>query len=411
LDKPLAVGNEWGVYPNLFNTEEGTFQFLENVLGEVVTLFPGKFVHIGGDEAVKDQWIASRRVQQRMRELGAKDEMAMQGLLVARLAKFLDAHGKRMIGWDEILQADLPPSAAVMSWRGIEGGIEAANRGHDVVMSPVSHLYFDYLQTASPNEPPGRPSLIELQKVYDFDPVPPALPADQQQHILGLQANVWTEHMRTFARVQHAIFPRIAAVAETGWSPKDRKNYADFSTRLPAMLKRYDALGIAYAKTPFEKQPDPPPADSRSNAQLEMCSNALRLRLEDDGPFNGERAIYNVDIFNPCWLWQQADLSNIAGIEVHAGRIPYLFQLAHDESHRKFQPAKTAHGELVIRAGCDGEELANVPLPAQPDADGFITLQALIPPQSQPADLCIYFTGDTRPTMWVLDKVKLLHGQ
>ena len=221
--KQVHVLNEWGVNTTLFNVEESTFQFLENVLAEVVELFPGTYVHVGGDEAVKDQWKASARVQERMKELGVKDEAGMQSYLIKRLEKFLVAHDRRLIGWDEILEGGLPEEATVMSWRGIEGGIDAANQGHDVVMSPSNELYLDYLQTDSPNEPPGRPATITLKQVYAFEPVPAALAADKRSHILGLQANVWTEHMRSFARVEHAIFPRIAALAETAWSPRGQK--------------------------------------------------------------------------------------------------------------------------------------------------------------------------------------------
>ncbi|MFT3763648.1 MAG: beta-N-acetylhexosaminidase [Pseudoxanthomonas sp.] len=406
------VGNEWGVYPNLFNTEESTFAFFEDVFAEMFELFPGRYVHIGGDEAVKDQWIASPRVQQRMKELGAKDEMAMQGLLVARLEKYLSAHGKRLLGWDEILEGTLqdnmlPASATVMSWRGTEGGIAAANRGHDVVMSPSPILYFDHPLTDSPDDAPGQPGAITLQQVYDFEPVPASLPADKQAHILGLQANTWTEHRRSFARVQEIVFPRMAALAETGWSPAAKKDYQGFLSRLPAQLKRYQATGIAYAKTPFEPMPVPG-ATSRGNAQLDDCAGGLRWRLEDDGPRDGPRAIYAVNIFSPCLSWKQADLAGVDGIEVRVGRIPYNFQLAHDEPHRKFQPAKTAHGEWVVRAGCDGAELVNVPMPPQTDADGFVTLKAALPASHpQAADLCVYFTGDTRPAMWVLERMTL----
>lgn len=407
VDTPLAVGNEWGIYPNLFNVEESTFQFLEDVLLEMTELFPGSYIHIGGDEAVKDQWIASKRVQERMRELGAKNEEDMQGIMLTRLQQFLAKNGKRVIGWDEILATELPPSAIVMSWRGIEGGIAAAKLGHDVIMTPVSHLYFDYLQTDSANEPPGRPSDLSLSKVYGFEPVPSELSAEQQKHILGLQANLWTEHTRSFKNVQHHYFPRIAAVAETGWSAAARKNFADFETRLQPMLKRYEAMGIEYAKTPYETATAL--SDSvRSDEQLGMCTGALRLRLEDDGPFNGERAVFNVDIFNPCWEWKQAKLQGISKLKVRAGNMPYVFQLAHDEPARKFKPAKSANGELVIRDGCEGAELANLPLPAKADADGFLTLEAALPPQTGDKDLCIYFTGDTRPTMWVLDQVELV---
>ncbi|HEY5971576.1 MAG TPA: family 20 glycosylhydrolase, partial [Pseudoxanthomonas sp.] len=478
LDTPLAVSNEWGVNTNLFNVEESTFVFLENVLGEVVALFPGAYVHVGGDEAVKDQWKASARVQERIRELGVKNEAGMQSYLIKRLEKFLVARHKRLIGWDEILEGGLPPEATVMSWRGIEGGIDAANQGHDVVMSPSSELYLDYLQTDSPNEPPGRPATIPLKQVYAFEPVPAALAADKRSHILGLQANTWTEHMRTFARMQHAVFPRIAALAETAWSPQSKKDWEGFVARLPAQLQRYRALGIAYAQTPFEVRSalvedhkqgkvevslsnhlgyrdirytldgNEPAADStlysgpfeltlpaelratvfadgqalttssvrklaaaslltRNDEELAMCTGALMLRLEDDGPAEGERAIFNADIFNPCWEWKAADLDGIASIEIRAGRMPYYFQLAHDEPHRKFKSAKSAHGELEIRAGCEGAMLASVPLPAAPEADGFVALKANMKPTTGPQDLCIFFTGDTRPAMWVLDRVTL----
>lgn len=476
--RQIHVLNEWGVNTTLFNVEESTFQFLENVLAEVVELFPGTYVHVGGDEAVKDQWKASARVQERIKELKVKDEAGMQSYLIKRLEKFLVAHHKRLIGWDEILEGGLPEEATVMSWRGIEGGIVAANQGHDVVMSPSNVLYLDYLQTDSPNEPPGRPATITLEQVYAFEPVPTALAVDKRGHILGLQANVWTEHMRSFARVEHAIFPRIAALAETAWSPQEKKNWGGFVARLPAQLQRYRALGIAYAQTPFEVRStlvedriqgkikislsnqlgyadmryttdgsDPTMASkqyitpfelklpvqlraavfaggqalataavrridaasllTRSDEELAMCTGALMLRLEDDGPAEGERAIFNADIFNPCWEWKRADLDGIAAITVRAGRMPYYFQLAHDEPHRKFKPAKTTHGELEVRAGCDGAILATMPMPAATDADGFVNLKAELAPTSNPQDLCIYFTGDTRPAMWVLDRVTL----
>ena len=482
LDTPLRPLSEWGVFPNLFNVEESTFEFLENVLEEVIELFPAKYVHVGGDEAVKDQWIASPRVQERMRELGAKDEMAMQSHVIKRLETFLEQHDRRLIGWDEILEGGLPPQATVMSWRGTEGGLAAASSGHDVVMSPVTHLYLDYLQTTSPNEPPGRPLQVDLAKVYGFEPVPPTLPADKRHHILGLQANMFTEHTRSYARLQHNLFPRLAAVAETGWSLQENRDFRDFLARLPAQLQRYRAWGLQYAQTPFEvnaamqdhraagrvditlanplgyevrysvegqpvtaqspvyQQPLQVPLPvtvqaaaffqgqplaqaptvldytaqsvlTRTHEQLASCpdSGKLVLRLEDDGPAEGPRAVFNVDIFNPCWRWPSADLDGISRIRVRAGNIPYYFQLAHDESNRHFEKARRAHGEMKIRRGdCKGPSIAEAALPSKPDADGFITLEAALPRSaSGSGDLCINFTGDTRPTMWVLDEVTL----
>lgn len=475
---PIAVSNEWGVNKNLFNADESTMQFLDDVLTQVATLFPGKFVHIGGDEAVKDQWKASPKMQARIRQLGVKNEAGLQAWMVARLEKTLAAHGRYLIGWDEILEGKLPASATVMSWRGTAGGIAAAKQGHGVVMTPSDTLYLDYLQTTSSDEPPGRPATIPLAQVYAFEPVPKALNAKQATHILGVQANVWTEHMRSMARVQHALFPRIAALAEVAWSPAQARDYANFLQRLPAMLPRWQHAGIAYAQTPFQAQSELQPGTTantaqvalqsplgytlrytidgsapsasspqyfaplqlplpttlnaqlffdqhalapattlqltraslltRSDEEMAMCTGQLMLRLEDDGPRIGPLAIFNVDIFNPCWTWQQAPLAGIGSIEVRAGRIPYFFQLAGDEKSRSFKPAQTAHGELELHAGCDGPRLASLPLPAQPDADGFITLRA--PLQNAPAttDVCLWFTGDTRPTMWVLDRVTLI---
>ncbi|MBS0226020.1 MAG: family 20 glycosylhydrolase [Proteobacteria bacterium] len=474
--QPIAVSSEWGVNVNLFNADEATMRFLEDVMAQVAKLFPGRYVHIGGDEAVKDQWKASAKMQARIHELGVNGEEGLQAWMIARLERALSAHGKRVIGWDEILAGKLPQSATVMSWRGTDGAIDAARQGHDVVMAPASDLYLDYLQTDSPEEIPGRPTLVTLKQVYEFEPVPKVLDAQQATHILGVQANVWTEHMRTIARVQHALFPRIEALAEVAWSPKSERDYAGFLRRLPAMLPRWRAQGIAYAATPFQPivtsdaqdggvqvtlseplgytlryttdgsaptaaSPEyyatlglPLPAAvnaqaffdgkplgavvaraftitsllTRSDEELATCTRKLVLRLEDDGPRIGDRAIFNVDIFDPCWTWKRAPLTGIAEVQVRAGRIPYFFQLAHDESSRVFKPARTAHGELELRAGCDGQALATVPLPAQPDADGFITLHAPLRGMPANTDLCIRFTGDTRPAMWVLDRVTLV---
>ncbi len=208
------VSPDWGVHDWLFNADETTLDFLEGVLSEVIELFPGEFVHVGGDEAVKNRWESSPRVQARIRELGLADEAALQGWFVARIGRFLDAHGRRLIGWDEILESGVPARAGIMSWRGQQGAIDAARAGHDVVMAPAPTLYLDYLQSDSPREPPGRPSLVTLEDVYKFEPVPAGLAPAEAARILGAQVNAWTEHMRLPERIEHQAFPRAAALAE-----------------------------------------------------------------------------------------------------------------------------------------------------------------------------------------------------
>jgi hexosaminidase len=244
---PDAVFTDWGVFPWLFNIEDGTFEFLETVLDEVMALFPSEYIHIGGDEAVKDQWEANPHIQARMVELGVADENELQSWFVRRIERHLNANGRRLIGWDEILEGGLAPNATVMSWRGIDGAIEAARMGHDTVLTPAPVLYFDHRQSHSPDESPGRGAVISTRDVYAFDPAPDALTEDQLDHILGVQGNVWTEHIRTEERLWDKLFPRMAAVAELAWSPPHVNDWAGFAARLPDQLDRYEALGVTHA--------------------------------------------------------------------------------------------------------------------------------------------------------------------
>ena len=253
-DHPL-VSPDWGVHAYLLNPDKRTFGFVQDVLTEVMELFPGQYIHVGGDEAVKDQWQASRPIQRRIRALGLANDNALQGYFEQRVEKFLEQHGRKLLGWDEIVDDGLPPDATVMSWRGADGAVTAARAGHDVIMSPNQSLYLDYLQGDGHDEPPGRPApLITLRQVYEFQPVPQQLDPAQARHILGLQANVWTEHMLSPARVEHALFPRLAALAERGWSPAAAQDWPDFLRRLVPQLARYRALGIAYADSAFAVQ-------------------------------------------------------------------------------------------------------------------------------------------------------------
>jgi hexosaminidase len=250
-EKP-SVSTDWGVHTYLLNVDESTFTFIDGVLDEVVELFPSRYIHIGGDEAAKDRWAASKRVQARRRQLGLADDTALQSWFVARLEKMLEEHHRKLIGWDEILEGGkLPESASVMSWRGTAGAIEAAREGHDVVLSPSPDLYLDNLQSDAADEPSGRPYLVTLEKLYGFEPTPAELDAEQAKHVRGAQVNVWVEHMRTTARVEHAVFPRLAAIAEVNWTPPERRDWQGFLARLPAQFARYRALDIGYAESAF----------------------------------------------------------------------------------------------------------------------------------------------------------------
>jgi hexosaminidase len=286
-DNP-TVSSDWGVHTYLYNVNETTFAFLEDVLSEVMALFPGRYIHVGGDEAAKDQWQTSAQVQQRMHTLGVTNEAALQSYFIQRIEKFLTAHDRKLIGWDEILEGGLPAEATVMSWQGMKGGIEAAKQGHDVVMAPSPDLYLDHLQSSAHDEPPGRPSLITLADVYKFEPVPSELDATQAKHILGAQINLWTEHMRTPQRVQHATFPRLAALAELTWSSRENRHWNLFVTRLIPQLARYRRLGIDYADSAFAVKIEAA-ANAQSNRADIVLSNqlgigAIRYTLDGSKP-------------------------------------------------------------------------------------------------------------------------------
>jgi hexosaminidase len=405
LGKPSTVPADWGVYPNLFNVEESTFGFLEDVLGEVLTLFPSEYIHTGGDEAVKNQWHASPRVQSRMRELGVKDEHAMQSYFVQRIEKYLGAHGRRLIGWDEILEGGLAPNATVMSWRGIEGAVTAATAGHDAVLSPAPTLYLD-------NRPlnwarPGRGPVVSLADVYRFDPAPSTLSEAQRAHILGVQANLWTEHVRTEDRAEYMIFPRAAAIAEVGWSPAAKIDWQSFSARLPDQLARYQSLGVGFARAP---EPVAERPGHRTSHELASCSRQILLSLEDDAPLQGERAVFLVDIMNPCWIYRDADLSGIGAIAASVGQVPFNFQIGEDVKKIPLRKPQTPAGELEVRIdGCEGEKIATLPL--APAVKNYAVTQlppAVIGKRAGPHDLCFTFTQAAVDPLWVLDAVQLV---
>lgn len=247
VDHPVNVREYWSISPHILNPKDETVTFMQNVLDEVLTLFPSKFIHVGGDEALKDEWKASPIVQQRIKDLGLKDEHELQSWFIRKMDTYLTQRGRRLIGWDEILEGGLAPNATVMSWRGIEGGLAAARQGHDVVMAPTKYVYFDYYQTANRDaEPLAIGGFLPLDSVYAYDPIPAQLEPQFVKHILGSQAQLWTEYMPDPKQVEYMAFPRVSALAEVVWTPKDRKDYRDFSARLPMHLKRLGILDVNY---------------------------------------------------------------------------------------------------------------------------------------------------------------------
>lgn len=261
-DRQLPVATTWGIHDVVFGVGEQTFQFLESVLEEVIALFPGEFVHIGGDEVPKQEWRASDRAQALMRDQGLADEDELQSYFIRHFDRFLSARGRRLVGWDEILEGGLAQGATVMSWRGIEGGIAAATAGHDVVMCPTSHAYFDYYQARDRDaEPCAVGGYIPLARVYEFEPIPDELAPKYHHHILGGQANLWTECIPSTRQAEFQTFPRILAMAEVLWSPRARRDYSDFCRRLEAVLDRLATQGINYREPtgePAEHPPVPP---------------------------------------------------------------------------------------------------------------------------------------------------------
>ena len=404
IDRPSPqVPADWGVYSAVFNVEESTFTFFEDVLAEVVTLFPGEFIHVGGDEAVKDQWKASRRVQARMRELGAKDEHEMQSYFIKRMEQFLSSKGRRLIGWDEILEGGLAPNATVMSWRGIDGAIAAAASGHDTVLSPQPTLYFDRRPFDTPSSP-GRVEISTVKDVYAFDPTPAAISEDQRKHVLGVQANLWTEHIRTPARVEFMAFPRAAAIAEVGWSPT--KDWEGFSERLPALLQRYRLLDVRFAEEPLPRPVDPL---RRTSHEMALCTDKIALSLEDDAPIEGDRAVFKVDIMEPCWLFKGADLSNAHALVAAVGQVPFNFQIGDAVKQIQLHPPATPAGELEVRIDdCKGERIAVLPLAPAVGNFAVTTLPAAdIAPRAGKHDLCLRFTRNSIDPVWVIDSIEL----
>ncbi len=282
----VPVATTWGVFPDIYCPNEQTFVFLENVLTEVIDLFPGEYIHIGGDEAPKKHWKECNHCQKLIKDLDLKDEHGLQSYFITRIETFLNSKGKKIIGWDEILEGGLAPNATVMSWRGTQGAIDAAKEGHDVILTPGSHAYFDHYQSNSPDEPLAIGGFLPLKKVYSFNPIPPELTQEEEKHVLGAQGNVWTEYMNNEDQVEYMVFPRILAMSEVVWSgaTKDMEtDYPKFLSRVEPFLERLQALSINNANHLYELEGKLVKENRLVSYQLKTPLDGKKIRYTSNG--------------------------------------------------------------------------------------------------------------------------------
>jgi len=273
-DSTVKVVPDWGVFKDVYCTRDSTFKFMEDVLTEIMDIFPSEYIHIGGDECPKDRWKTCPDCQGLMKKLGLKNEMELQSYFIHRIEKFLNGHGRKIIGWDEILEGGLAPNALVMSWRGIQGGIEASKAGHYVIMTPGAYCYFDHYQGNPETEPLAIGGYLPIDQVYNYEPVPDALTPEQAKYILGSQANVWTEYISSSDKVEYMVLPRMAALSEVLWCNKDVKNWNRFTSALPDEFKRLEANHLNYSRCFYDVQV----------SVKALADNKLKVKLTCDDP-------------------------------------------------------------------------------------------------------------------------------
>lgn len=280
---PFESATKWGVFDDVFCPKEETFTFLENVLDEVMKLFPSQYIHIGGDECPKTRWKECAHCQELMKKNNLKDEHGLQSYFIHRIEKYVNSKGRKIIGWDEILEGGLAPNAAVMSWTGVNGGIEAAKSGHFAVMTPGAYCYFDHYQGDPQSEPNAFGGFTPLDKVYSYNPVPSELNPEQAKYILGVQANLWTEYITDFKQVQYMIFPRLMALSEVGWGTADPENYKEFESRVIGQFKVLDGMKINYAKSIYNISGKVVPAKEGIAYELTVSQDPAGIRYTTDG--------------------------------------------------------------------------------------------------------------------------------
>lgn len=286
--KGKQVQQTWGVFDDVFVPTDQTFSFLQDVLDEVFAIFPSKIVHVGGDECPKEYWKQSAFCQKLIKDNNLKDEHGLQSYFIQRIEKYANARGKSIIGWDEILEGGLAPNATVMSWRGEQGGIEAAKQRHNVIMTPGSMgLYFDHKASTSPDEPLTIGGLSNYEKVYNYDPIPKELTEQEQKYVIGVQGNVWTEYMETPAKVEYMILPKVYALSEIAWTPVNRKDFKNFNEeRLSTHLANLDRTETNYwVPTPI--------------GQPNQIQNQENVTISLKAPVSGAKIYYTLDGFRP----------------------------------------------------------------------------------------------------------------
>ena len=281
--KQVEVATKWGVFEEVYCPKESTFQFLEDVIDEVVQLFPGKYIHIGGDEAPKTRWKNCAHCQQLIKKKGLNDEHGLQSYFISRMERYINSKGKQIIGWDEILEGGLAPNATVMSWRGTNGAVEAAKEHHDVILTPGSHCYFDHYQSDNENEPLAIGGFLPLEKVYSFNPIPKELTKEESKYVLGAQGNVWTEYMPNEKKVEYMAFPRMLALSEVVWSSSENRDYDDFIKRLEYYQKRLDKLDVNYANHIYEVKGELINTDGKLSYLLSTTSKTHPIYYSTDG--------------------------------------------------------------------------------------------------------------------------------
>ena len=414
------VATDYGLLPEVLNTDDATFATVENILSEVMALFPGKFIHLGGDEADKTQWKASPVVQAKMRALGIADEDALERWFIGRLGGFLESHGHRLIGWDEIQEgaagAELDRDAAVMSWHGGAGAAKAITSGHDVVIAQAPLYYLDNRE-ANTADLPSWTDIITAEAIYRRDPVPAGLAAADAAHVLGLQGQIWTERARKEAWVTALVYPRAAAIAEVGWSPADRLDWAGFSRRMDTQRGRYRLLGLD-AEGPGAVPAGRSVGDmqTRSSSDLDFCDpDTTGLLVE--APVDGDRPsrLVKVAMRRPCWVYRGVDLTAAKHLDVNAVRIVYNERLGSKSPILHLPAPRTPAGEIEVRLDrANGPLVASLPLGEWSTAAARHRFSTRIDGTGGTHDLFFVLTGHdvdtrqlTRPPLTAIDQITI----